>query len=55
VQHGFRRGDDDADVGVHERRMYAQRYGARRSDLDEVIALDVVHLDVPVEMSGELG
>ena len=35
--------------------MHAQWNGAGRSDLDQVVALDVVNLDMPVEAPRELG
>ena len=54
VEDRFRRRDDDDDVGANECRMNAQGNASCAADLDEVLTLDVVHLDVAVEPAGEL-
>ncbi len=55
MQHGFRRGHHDDDVGAHQSRMHAKRDRAGGAQLDEVLAFDVVHFDVTVKASRELG
>ena len=54
VQDGLRRGDHHDDVGANERGVDAKRNRAGAADLDEVLALGVVHLDVAVEAPREL-
>src|SRR5207247_9847463 len=54
VQHRLRRRDDEHDVGTDECGVDSQRNRARRADLDQVLALDVVHLDMAVETAGEI-
>jgi hypothetical protein len=54
VQHGFRSRHDDDQVGVHERRVDAERHGASAAELDQVVALDVMNLDVAVKASREV-
>ena len=54
VKHRLRRRDDDDEIGVDERRVDAQRHRTGGPELDEVVALDVVHLHVTMEAAGEL-
>ncbi|OLD98416.1 MAG: hypothetical protein AUG91_09285 [Actinobacteria bacterium 13_1_20CM_4_69_9] len=54
VQHRLRSGHDDDEVRVHERRVDAQGQRAHGPELHEVVAFDVVHLDVAVEATREL-
>ena len=55
MQDRFGGRDNDDGVGTHERRVDSKRYRARGADLDQVLSLDVVHLDVTVEAPRELG
>src|SRR6266540_7014950 len=55
MQHRLRGRHDQDSVRADERWMDAERHGARRPQLDEVVALDVVNLDVTVETARELG
>jgi hypothetical protein len=54
VQHRLRGGDNDDHIRPHERGVNPERNSIRRADLDEVFALDVVHLHVAVKAAGEL-
>src|SRR5919201_3541681 len=54
VQHRFRRGDDDHDVRLEERGMDAKRMQPSVLELHEILPLDVMDLNVPVEPPREL-
>ena len=54
MEHGLRRGDDD-DESVSTSAGWTRSGTGRPAELDEIVALDVVHLDVAVEAAGELG
>ena len=45
--------DNDDRIRAHERRVYSEWNGAGRAELDQVLPLDVVHLDVTVEVARE--
>jgi hypothetical protein len=53
VQHGLGRRHDHDDVRPHERGVDPQGHRSRGADLDQVLTLDVVHLDVAVEAARE--
>ena len=54
VEHALGGRHDDDDVGLDERGVNSQRNRARDAEVDEVVALDVVDLHVPVEATREL-
>ena len=54
VQNGLGCRHDDDHVGACERRMHAQGDRARAADVHEILALDVMHLDVTVEAARKL-
>ena len=54
MQHGLGGGDHHDDIGANERGVDAKRDRAGGAELDEILALGVVHLDVTVEAPREL-
>ena len=54
MQHGLGGRDDDHDVRVEECRVDAERDRPGPGQLDQVVALDVVHLHVAVEAPRKL-
>ncbi len=54
MQDGLGRGDHHDDIGANECGVDAKRDRADTADLDEILALGVMHLDVAVEAPREL-